>query len=265
MHYREWQPPASLSGYVRYFWMLESDQPETFVFRPIPDGCPGLIFQSDSFFDQEGKKLPGLFLYGQTTRLNELTSAGLFRTFGVYLYPHALRTIFGLRADELTDSCLDLTLRRYRDDSALHEQLKHATAPADWMKVLSDYLLQEIRRHEASLDPGLHQALERLQWAGASLREVREELRLSERTLERKFKEHIGISPKLFSRICRFQSALVQLRQQSFDKLSDIGYEQEYADQSHFIRTFREFSGLTPDEFRRRSAEVVENFPIVRR
>lgn len=263
MHYREWQPPVALAGYVRYFWMLESDKPEDVVFRPIPDGCPGLIFQSESFVDSSGKKLPGLFLYGQTTRLNELTSMGQFRTFGVYLYPHALKTVFGIRADELTDTCLDLTLRRAREDVALHEQLQHTADPESWIRLLSDYLTAEIERHRTLSDPTIGRVLLRLQTSAASLPEIREELRLSERTLERRFQEQIGISPKLFSRICRFQSALGQLRRQSFAKLSDIGYEQEYADQSHFIRSFREFSGLTPDEFRRRPTEIVENFPIV--
>ncbi|MNY79127.1 DNA-binding transcriptional regulator ChbR [compost metagenome] len=67
----------------------------------------------------------------------------------------------------------------------------------------------------------------------------------------------------LFGRICRFQASLNQLRAQSYDKLSDIAFEQEYADQSHFIRNFKEFTGLTPFQFRKSIQETVENFPVL--
>jgi AraC-like DNA-binding protein len=84
---------------------------------------------------------------------------------------------------------------------------------------------------------------------------------LSERTLERRFKQSIGISAKLFSRICRFQESLNQLRKNKYDKLSDIAYENGYADQSHFIRSFKEFTGVSPFDYRKQLKEVAENFP----
>jgi AraC-like DNA-binding protein len=93
---------------------------------------------------------------------------------------------------------------------------------------------------------------------------LQRELQLSERTLERKFKQAVGISPKLFARIARFQQSLDQLRQNQYDKLSDVAYGNEYADQSHFIRVFKEFTGFTPLEFRKQVHEVVENFPEIK-
>ena len=67
------------------------------------------------------------------------------------------------------------------------------------------------------------------------------------------------MSPKLFSRICRFQSSLQQLRDNDYTKLSDIAFEHEFADQSHFIRTFREFAGFSPFQYQRQSPGVIEN------
>jgi len=69
------------------------------------------------------------------------------------------------------------------------------------------------------------------------------------------------MSPKLLTRIIRFQAALKQLRNHSFSRLSDIAFEQEYADQSHFIRAFKEFAGDTPNRFYKSTLEMVENFP----
>lgn len=52
-----------------------------------------------------------------------------------------------------------------------------------------------------------------------------------------------------------------QLRNNDFARLTDLALENDYADQSHFTRTFKAFTGLSPFKYRRRSAETVENFP----
>ena len=77
------------------------------------------------------------------------------------------------------------------------------------------------------------------------------QLQLSERTLERRFKQSIGVSAKLFSRICRFQESLNQLRKNNYQKLSDIAYENGYSDQSHLNRHFRKMLGVSPSRFAR--------------
>jgi AraC-like DNA-binding protein len=92
-----------------------------------------------------------------------------------------------------------------------------------------------------------------------SLKNIQKDLQLSERSFERRFKQCVGVSPKLFSRICRFQASLAQLRKNGYNKLSDIAYENEYADQSHFIRAFKEFAGFSPVQYQKKSKEVVEN------
>ena len=96
---------------------------------------------------------------------------------------------------------------------------------------------------------------------GLSLQKIQQELNISERTLERFFKQHIGISPKLYARISRFQSALENIRDPQFYKLTDISYQADYFDQSHFIRDFKEFAGASPTQFKLKANEIVANFP----
>lgn len=70
---------------------------------------------------------------------------------------------------------------------------------------------------------------------------------ISKRQLERKFNEIIGVSPKKFSTIVRFQQAI-----QSFEKndtLTALAYDSGYFDQAHFIREFQNFASLTPEQF----------------
>lgn len=94
---------------------------------------------------------------------------------------------------------------------------------------------------------------------GKSLRQIQKDLNLSERSLERLFQKYIGVSPKLYSRICRFQAALEILRKADFISLTEIAHLKSYFDQSHFIRDFKYFAGTTPNNFMLNANERVPN------
>jgi AraC-like DNA-binding protein len=71
------------------------------------------------------------------------------------------------------------------------------------------------------------------------------------RTLERNFVKNIGVTPKQFARIIQFNSSLKQLSETEYYNLTEIGYDNGFADQSHFINTFKRYTGKTPKEFQR--------------
>jgi AraC-like DNA-binding protein len=263
-------PPDYLKPYVRYFWTLESNASgdSSTMFNAIADGCPGIVFQQISgtaFFDSNHKKLPGCFLYGQATTNRALYTQQHFRQIGVYFYPDALRTVFGIDAGELTDTCADINSVSRVKPFDLPERLLNTTNGTEQIQVLSSYLFGLIRRNDATVDTTTRQIAARIlrEKGSVALKTIQDDLGVSERSLERKFKQHIGISPKLFSRISRFQASLGQLRNSSYEKLSDIAFENGYADQSHFIRAFKEFTGSAPHQFQKQSNEVVENFPVL--
>ncbi|MBC7921441.1 MAG: helix-turn-helix transcriptional regulator [Ferruginibacter sp.] len=287
MRYERIHPPAHLKDYIRHFWILESDcvDPLPKTFGPVADGCPGLIFQQSekgTFYDQKNKKLPNIFLYGQTTKHTEINSVGKFSTIGIYFYPDALKSIFGFDAEKLTNSCIDLGLLSDRQGFSLSEQLlnvagrhpagrhsasrnggRHPAPVVHQIELLSSYLFFQIKKNNVQTDETTQYILSQIiqSKGGISLKELRKNAQLSERSFERKFKQWVGISPKLFSRVCRFQASLNQLRNNNYDKLSDVAFENGYADQSHFIRSFKEFAGFSPYQYQKQSNEVVENFP----
>ncbi len=80
--------------------------------------------------------------------------------------------------------------------------------------------------------------------------ELARTLNVSNRTLERKFKHILGIPPKKFAKLVRFQRVLEKLQYSSVSgNLIDIAYEFGYADQAHFIRDFKSMSGILPSSF----------------
>ena len=268
MKFEQIQPPAYLRDHVRYIWTLQStamdETPRTFA--PVADGCPGLIFQQSDFtrfYDQDEKKLPDLFLYGQSTKHTTLHAPGKFNTIGIYFYPQALKSIFGINAEELTNTCVDVNLLSMKQGFSLSEQLLNTLDINEQIDILNAYLFSLVQKNKVPVDGSTQYAINSIitSKGNVPLKELVDKLNMSERNFERKFKEIVGISPKMFSRICKFQASLNQLRNNEFHKLSDIAFENEYADQSHFIRTFKEFTGISPYQFSKQSQEVIENFP----
>lgn len=72
---------------------------------------------------------------------------------------------------------------------------------------------------------------------------------VSRRQLARKFSSAIGLSPKQLAKTIRIQSTLKVLLNEEITSLTDLAYKNEYFDQAHFIKEFKEFTGLTPKEF----------------
>lgn len=271
MKYQTFIPPDILKPFIKYFWALESMSNDNTqkTFGAIVDGCPGAILlrtENEAFCDENKKKLPGIFLYGQTTTPVQLSTAGTFSAIGICFQPHALKSVFGMDADDLTSACVDLDLLNHKKGGKLSEQLFNTPSLDDQIKLLSFHLIDQAHLNHQKTDDSTRYALTRIAetHGTVSLQELLLQTKLSERTLERRFKQSVGISPKLFSRICRFQESLNQLRQKDYDKLSDIAYENDYADQSHFTRVFKEFTGFSPLDFRKQSNEVVENFPQIK-
>jgi len=269
IRYTQVRPPDYLKDFVRYFWTLEGCPfdvgPKTF--GPLADGCPGLILQQSEqthLYGSNNKELPKSFIYGQSIRLTHLHLTRNYNLIGIRFFPNALKSIFGFNSSELTDSCIDLTSLSKGEDANLSEKLENATSTSQKLSLLSQHLFSLIRKNDSQVDSITEFALSQIiQSKGRlSLKQIREKLNLSERSLERKFDQFVGIPPKLYARVCRFQAALNQLKNNQYSKLSDIAFDNGFSDQSHFIRTFKEFTGHSPFEFQKQTDYVGENVPV---
>ncbi len=72
---------------------------------------------------------------------------------------------------------------------------------------------------------------------------------MTERTFERAFMSQVGLTPKQFAKIIQFQYSIHKLTQAKFNKLIEVGIDSGFTDQSHFIRTFKKYTGQTPGYF----------------
>lgn len=260
MFYKKIIPIKALQDYIQYFWILEDfkNNSSDKCFKIIPDGLPALIFQQEPnlFFDKKGHALPQLYLYGQYSKYTEHTVSGYFSVIGVYLQPTALKTIFGLDAFELNHQ--NISLEDIVRDAIL-EQLVNAISLEEKISLISSFFLKQIERVKNNHKKLVHAST--LLQNGKTLKEIQLEMNLSERTLERIIKQSVGLSPKIFSRIMRFQEGLNSLRQTNFENFTELAYQYDYFDQSHYNREFKEFTGTNPRNFILNSKEHLANFP----
>jgi len=265
--------PEKLRAFVRHVWLLEpgaSSEPSTGNLLSIyADGCPGMIFQhsENGLLLNQKKALSPVFLYGQTVAPIDMHSAGRLGMIVVSFHPYALHSLFRVSAKELTDDCLDISLLSAVQGRLLRELLWNTETAPGRMRVLFEFLEQVVEKNKAVVDGGMvHATCSLLQSNGKMpLPALQRILNLSPRTFERRFEQYIGISPKLFSRISQFQAALKHLQSGKFEKLSDIAYTYGYADQSHFIRNFSRFTGLSPLRWQKHAGGDAEEFPGIAR
>lgn len=183
---------------------------------------------------------------------------GEYGIAGAYLYPYAVKALTGMPACELTNQVLDMKLLMGVGVEAVAEQMSEGVTDGQRVQVFSNFLLKAMRLDHGP-DKGLQSCLlQLLRTNGATgIDYMAGMLSVSGRQFERRFTQELGFSPKLFSRIVRFQSTL----QHPGKKLTDIAYESGYFDQSHFIREFREFAGFSPkDYFMEEPEEVADSF-----
>jgi AraC-like DNA-binding protein len=236
-------PPPSIADYISYKIVLEEPHlPHDLVIPFIANSYPGIVFQSTG--DRED-----LLLYGQTVQPIDFYATGRLTIIAYFFYPPLLKAFFGFDAKEWTDRQLDLGL--LPSARGLREQISNAPTPEARMQLMDNYIMRLAGTAPHDANNALVYATRRIQKANGlvSLQELQQELCVTERTFQRLFETHVGVTPKMFRKICQFNAAFQQLNQRKFTRLADIAYEHNYADPSHFIRIFREFTRRSPGEY----------------
>jgi AraC-like DNA-binding protein len=132
----------------------------------------------------------------------------------------------------------------------LETEILSATATEDRISIVERFLLERLISAE-SIDKIAKECSElMLELNGQlSVNELSDQLKINRRRLERRFTSAIGLSPKQLSKIIRVQATLKMIANNQFTSLTAIAYEGNYYDQAHFIKDFKEFTGVSPKQF----------------
>ena len=178
--------------------------------------------------------------------LREGAAAG--RTVGVQLHPGVSPLLFGASADELAGRHWALDDFWGVDAARARERLLEVGSVTAQLDLLERLLAARLPRARG-LHPAVALALERL-GAAVSVGEVVRESGRSHRAFISLFRRTMGVSPKIYCRVQRFQRVIRRLTAEPAAPWADVALDTGYSDQPHFVREFRRLAGITPSEYR---------------
>ena len=175
---------------------------------------------------------------------------GKVETFAVRFNPGSFSYFTQASMTDLADQ--DTELKELFDENKvtlIESAIANAKDTPERISLIEDFLF-DVLRENIDLPVLLRSMIDRiLQTNGTvSIKEVMEDNLSQRRSLERKFAEQVGTSPKQLCRAIRFQRTLKSMLENKMS-LTEVGCENGYYDQSHFIKDFKEYTGKSPKEF----------------
>jgi AraC-like DNA-binding protein len=250
------RPAPALEPFVRYYGAVDARLFGTVFVHPVhARAAPILDFE---FGDEDavlyvpsggGPPIvsPRSVLVGvQTHKTGELRIGGTVNSFVILFQPDGLNLLFALSSEEFTnrsfdaESVLGPTIRRF------HQQLADCSSFEERISVADRFFIRRAvaacARNEVTAA-----ANQILRWAGrARIPAIADLAGLSVRQFRRKFVQQVGVSPKLFARIARFEATVDRMARSPGGSWTQVAHRFGYFDQMHMVHEFAEFTGETP-------------------
>jgi len=171
---------------------------------------------------------------------------GTLESFVILFQPTGLHCLFSLPMHELTDQNLDAHAVLGAQISRLEQRLGECRTFEQRVQVANEFLLRRALE-ERGVD-GIPAVAKQILLSGGDSRIpiLADNAGLSMRQFERKFLQQVGVQPKLFGRIARFEAALSNKACSAQKSWTDVAHEFGYHDQMHMVHDFEEFTGGTP-------------------
>jgi AraC-like DNA-binding protein len=214
--------------------------------------------------DAEGgqpQSLAGAFVAGARSRHFWVDTAHTTSPMSVWFKPGGARAFFGVPASALHNQHVPLELLWGRAEAErLADSLCEARTPAERFACVEAALLSRLSRAEPA-HRAVGYALNMLTTAPSApaIAQIERCIALSPTRFIDVFREEVGLTPKLYSRVQRFQHAARLMAAGACHGLAEVALAAGYSDQAHFTREFRAFSGLTPTSYQPQSRDHHSN------
>jgi AraC-like DNA-binding protein len=263
---KEYKPCTNLMQFVEGYWegSFNADATGKISLQMIPNGCLELIIHLNDLHcdlnkDDTWSQSPDYMIMGLHTQPYEVQFKNLVKVFAVRFKPEGLYNVFGLPVAMLKDSYEDMSLvlgHKFRDFS--HRVKEEKTVVAMIARTES-YLLNCLQGNNIDLNYVNRAADLIRKTKGIRIDELPDKVFISQRQLEREFKDKVGISPKHYLRITRINEVLRLLEDNHDMDLTSVAYYCGYFDQAHFINDFKSITGKKPTIFFRDRGQFIVN------
>jgi AraC-like DNA-binding protein len=265
MTYKEIQPGEILRDYVKCYYLYESDTNTSFEDKAFATGCVEIMFNLgtgtwQTEVNNDFVTTPPVELWGQIIKPLTFKSIGKNTMFGIRFFPHTASCFLNEDMEQFNNRVSNFSDLMNNHAGLLHIKLLETNNLNKRVEIIEDFLLKR-------LSPAAKK-VSRIQLIGNIITELKEEdffdnidnvasrYGITSRYLQKLFLQHTGLTPKLFSKINRFQNSLLLVAKQN-ESLTSIAYECGYFDQSHFIREFKSFTGKTPSAYNPENSSAI--------
>ncbi len=241
--YSEFLPKITLQPFIYCYWQLKTNQKltEQFNYRVVADGCIDIYFELNN--PQEN------YVMGFCKKFTEFPLDNTFNYVGVRFLPTIFPQLFRINAMELSNRYehLDLVVPHLAD---FISNSFNKNQSQEEIKLLFDkYFIDLISQSTFDNDNRLYGAMDIiLKNFGVIDVETDLDTGISSRQLRRLFEFYIGDTAKTFSKVVRFQNILKAKPSTQSLRQNKLFFDMGYYDQSHFIKEFKNFYGVTPSK-----------------
>jgi len=248
------KPAAALREFVRFYAQLEDRLLDRTVIQPVPARTAPVVeftfgdpYEVATAGKHGSEPAHSVAVIGpQTFRRVELAIRGHVDNFVMVFQPGGLFRLFSIPPRVLTNRHFDgvAVLGRAVDDLAA--RLGECSSFAERASTVDRYLLRRCPTGGAPTHIAAVAKDVELRNGGVRMSDLAARTGLSLRQLERRFGTEIGLAPKLYARITRFEAALKRKNELPGVRWTDVAHDVGYHDQMHMVHDFRDFSGSTP-------------------
>ena len=269
---RHYIPRPPLSNFVDLLWFYEGYSQPHDKERLLPNGCMALVVNLKDdvarIYDRRDtsrfQSTRGALLVGVQSEFFVIDTAQQQCVIGAHFKPGGAFPFFNLPAGEFHNQHLSLDLAWGTSAHELRDRLLEAPTPEAKFHIMEESLLEHaskpLLRHPA-VNFALHE------FGGSrrapSIAEVTDQIGLSSRRFIDVFNDQVGLTPKLFCRVQRFQKVLRRIGTGREVDWTDVASACGYFDQAHFIHDFKAFSGLSPTAYAAHQTEHLNHVPIL--
>ena len=264
-------PEPPLSQFVENMWLVEGFVADYTREKILPDGAIELIIDLDpqpkAIFADEASEdfrtVKKAWISGERTRYIVIGAARNQSMVGIRFHPGGAYPFFRFPISELSESVTELDLIWGSLVDEIRDQLLEIESPEARLLRLESFLLGQARRSlEANrlITFAVHQLQHSPQFL--AIRDLASTIGITQKHLISQFEKVVGLRPKTFARVCKFQKVITLLEQQKHIEWVAVATDCGYYDQAHFIHEFQTFSGLNPSTYMSRRGDYVNYIPI---
>lgn len=252
MKFDKHYPAEQLKPYVKYYVVSENTFENEYKVFPSPGMVIGFQYRGElaSIVDNNEQKLASAGVTGISDKYKIFKNSAGIGTILVYFTETGFSRFASHPANELFNLSISLEDIFHKQLIAeVEERLQLATTDTHRIKVLERFLIAQLKDLET--DQLIVEAVKLIHQSNGTIRikELNEKLFISQSPFEKRFRKVVGTSPKKFASIVRFNSILSNINDSK--SLLEICYENHFFDQAHFIKNFKQFTGDTPENYKR--------------